>query len=165
MLREVPALERRLRAPLREEPLPAAAHGDAHHRPGAASRRGVPQSNVIPALGEMTLDVRVTPGVGADELHAELEPLCRAREAAVEGVKVEWEPVNAFRLATKVDKAEPLVQAMVKGVRQATGMARAWGRAGLHRRHHPAHGAGIAHRDVRARESADSAPGGRVRRR
>jgi len=87
----------------------------------------VPQSNVIPALGEMTLDVRVTPGVGADELHAELEALCRVDEAAVEGVKVEWEPVNAFRLATKVDKGEPLVQAMVKGVRQATGHGPRWG--------------------------------------
>ena len=110
---------------------------------------GVPQSNVIPALGEMTLDVRSAPGVGEDEPHAELEELCRAGEAAVEGVKVEWEPVNAFRLATKVDKAEPLVQAMMAGVRRATGRA---------------HGVGVpgstdgtilrmelgAHRDVRA---------------
>ena len=47
---------------------------------------GVPQSNVIPAFGEMTLDVRVTPGIGAEELHAELETLCRAGERAVPGL-------------------------------------------------------------------------------
>ena len=40
---------------------------------------------------------------------------------------MEWEPVNAFRLATKVDKAEPLVQAMMAGVRRATGRAPRWG--------------------------------------
>ena len=40
---------------------------------------GVPQSNVIPALGEMTLDVRVTPGVGEDEPHAELEEAVSCR--------------------------------------------------------------------------------------
>jgi succinyl-diaminopimelate desuccinylase len=36
-------------------------------------------------------------------------------------VKVEWEPVNAFRLATKVDKSELVVKAMIHGVKKATG--------------------------------------------
>jgi succinyl-diaminopimelate desuccinylase len=127
ILREVPALERRLRRRCEKSPYlqpPTVTPTIVQAPPRGV---GVPQSNVIPALGEMTLDVRVTPGVGADELHAELETLCRAGEAAVEGVKVEWEPVNSFRLATKVDKAEPLVQAMVKGVRQATGHGPRWG--------------------------------------
>jgi len=82
---------------------------------------------VIPAFGEMTLDVRVTPGMGVEELEAEMEGLCRVGEAAVPGIKVEWEPVNPFRLATKVDKGEAIVQAMITGVRQATGHAPRYG--------------------------------------
>ncbi len=82
---------------------------------------GAPQSNVIPALAEMTLDVRLTPGITAEGLQRELDALCRDAEASLSGVKVEWEPVNAFRLATKVDKSEPVVQAMIHGVKKATG--------------------------------------------
>jgi len=88
---------------------------------------GAPQSNVIPALAEMTLDVRLTPGIDAEGMRGELEALCRKAEAAVPGVKLEWEPVNAFRLATSVDKAEPIAQAMMHGVRKATGHAPRYG--------------------------------------
>jgi succinyl-diaminopimelate desuccinylase len=127
LLEEVPALERRIRRRCERSP---------HLRPPTVTPTiiqappkgvGVPQSNVIPAFGEITLDVRVTPGIGAEELHAEMEALCRAAERAVAGVKVEWEPVNAFRLATKVDKAEPIVQAMIAGVRKATRRAPRYG--------------------------------------
>ena len=82
---------------------------------------GTPQSNVIPAMAEMTLDVRLTPGITSEGIQAEMEALCRETEAGLPGVKVEWEPVNALRLATKVDKSEPLVKAMMHGVRKATG--------------------------------------------
>jgi succinyl-diaminopimelate desuccinylase len=41
--------------------------------------------------------------------------------ASASGVRVEWTPINGFRLATQVDRREALVQAMEKGVRQATG--------------------------------------------
>jgi succinyl-diaminopimelate desuccinylase len=127
VLREVPALERRLRRRCERSPYlrPPTVTPTIIQAPPKGV--GVPQSNVIPAFGEMTLDVRVTPGVGAEDLHAELESLCRAGEQAVPGVKVEWEPVNAFRLATKVDKGEPLVQAMIAGVRAATGRAPRYG--------------------------------------
>jgi succinyl-diaminopimelate desuccinylase len=127
VLEEVPALERRIRRRCERSP---------HLRPPTVTPTiiqappkgvGVPQSNVIPAFGEITLDVRVTPGIGAEELHAEMEALCRAAERVVAGVKVEWEPVNAFRLATKVDKAEPIVQAMIAGVRKVTGRAPRYG--------------------------------------
>jgi succinyl-diaminopimelate desuccinylase len=127
MLREVPALERRIRRRCERSP---------HLRPPTVTPTiiqappkgvGVPQSNVIPAFGEMTLDVRVTPGISADALHAELEAVCRAGEKAVPGLKVEWEPVNPFRLATKVDKSEPIVQAMIAGVKKATGRAPRYG--------------------------------------
>ena len=127
MLREVPALERRIRRRCERSPYlrpPTVTPTIIQAPPKGA---GVPQSNVIPAFAEMTLDVRVTPGIGADELHAELEAVCRAGEKAVPGLKVEWEPVNAFRLATKVEKSEPIVQAMIAGVRKATGRAPRYG--------------------------------------
>ncbi len=77
---------------------------------------GVPQSNVIPALAETTLDIRLTPGIDADGIRAELEASAATRPPPQPGIKVEWEPVNAFRLATKVDRSEALVEAMVRGV-------------------------------------------------
>jgi acetylornithine deacetylase/succinyl-diaminopimelate desuccinylase family protein len=88
---------------------------------------GAPQSNVIPAVAELTLDVRLTPGIGSEAIQSEIEALCRAAEAAVPGVKLEWEAVNAFRLATKVEKSEALVKAMIHGVRKATGSAPRYG--------------------------------------
>jgi succinyl-diaminopimelate desuccinylase len=45
----------------------------------------------------------------------------------VPGVKLEWEAVNAFRVATKVEKSEAVVQAMIHGVRKATGSAPRYG--------------------------------------
>ena len=88
---------------------------------------GAPQSNVIPAVAELTLDVRLTPGIGSEAIQSEIEALCRAAEAAVPGVKLEWEAVNPFRLATKVEKSEALVKAMIHGVRKATGSAPRYG--------------------------------------
>jgi succinyl-diaminopimelate desuccinylase len=127
MLREVPALERRIRRRCERSPplRPPTVTPTIIQAPPKGV--GVPQSNVIPAFGEMTLDVRVTPGIGADALDAELAALCRAGEKAVPGLKVEWEPVNPFRLATKVDKSEPIVQAMIAGVKKATGRAPRYG--------------------------------------
>jgi succinyl-diaminopimelate desuccinylase len=94
---------------------------------GPPARVGVPQSNVIPAVAEATFDIRLTPGIGEDGVRAELEEICRQAAAAQPGVKIEWEPVNAFRLATKVDRAEALVEAMVRGVKQAARRAPRYG--------------------------------------
>ena len=127
LLAAAPALERRLRK---------ACEKSRHLRPptvtptiiqGPPTRVGVPQSNVIPAVAEATFDIRLTPGIGEDGIRAELEEICRQAAAAQPGVKIEWEPVNAFRLATKVDRSEPLVEAMVRGVKQAAKRAPRYG--------------------------------------
>jgi succinyl-diaminopimelate desuccinylase len=88
---------------------------------------GVPQSNVIPATAQATLDVRLTPGPDADAVAKEVDEACRRAADAVPGVSVEWQPVNGFRLPTKVERDEPLVRAMVGAVRRATGRPARWG--------------------------------------
>ena len=118
LLREVPVLEKRLRA---------LCTRSRYLRPPTVTptvvrspSQGLPQSNVIPAAAEATIDVRLTPGPDAEAVAAAIDTACQ-RAAAATGVTIEWRPVNGYRLATRVDKAEPLVRAMVKGVRQATG--------------------------------------------
>jgi succinyl-diaminopimelate desuccinylase len=127
ILREAPALERRLRR---------VCERSRHLRPptvtptviqGPARGVGVPQSNVIPAVAELVLDVRLTPGIDADGMHAELEAMCRKAEGACPGAKVEWEAINSFRLATRVDKSEALVQAMIGGVKAGAGRSPQYG--------------------------------------
>jgi succinyl-diaminopimelate desuccinylase len=125
LLREVPVLQKRLRALCTKS---------KHLRPPTVTPTivhaplvGVPQSNVIPAGAETTLDIRLTPGPDEDVIAAEIEAACRRAAAACDGVSIEWRPVNGFRLATRVDKDEALVQAMMKGVRQATGRAARFG--------------------------------------
>ena len=125
VLREVPALERRLRR---------LCARSKHLRPPTvtptvvkAPVRGVPQSNVIPAAAEATLDIRLTPGPDGDAVAAEIEAACRRAAAAVPQITIDWQPVNGYRLATRVEKSEPLVRAMTRGVRAATGKAPRFG--------------------------------------
>ena len=125
LLNEVPALERRLRKLCRKSP---------HLRPptvtptiARAPVQGVEQSNVIPSSARMLLDVRLTPGPDETGVAAEIELACRRAMARSPGATIEWEPVNGFRLATKVERSEPLVRAMVAGVRQATGRRAVFG--------------------------------------
>jgi succinyl-diaminopimelate desuccinylase len=127
ILREAPALERRLRK---------RCERSRHLRPptvtptiiqGPPAGIGLPQSNVIPAVAEMTLDVRLTAGIDADGVRGLLEQLCVKAAEAHPGVTIEWEPVNPFRLATRVERAEPLVQAMIDGVKAATSRAPRYG--------------------------------------
>ena len=93
----------------------------------AAPVAGVPQSNVIPATAHATLDVRLTPGADAHAVGKEIDEACRRAADACPGVSVEWKPVNGFRLATKVERSEPVVRAMVGAVRRATGRPARWG--------------------------------------
>jgi succinyl-diaminopimelate desuccinylase len=125
LLREAPALERRLRRLCRRSP---------HLRPPTVTPtvvqspvQGVPQSNVIPSVAQATLDVRLTPGPDGDAVAKEIDLACQRAMEAVPGATVEWQAVNGFRLATRVERGEPLVRAMVRGVRQATGHAPRFG--------------------------------------
>jgi succinyl-diaminopimelate desuccinylase len=127
ILARVPALERRLRKQCERSRYLKPPTVTPTIMQGPPRGVGAPQSNVIPATAELTLDVRITPGIGSEGIQAELEALCRAAETAVPGVKIEWEAVNPFRLATKVEKSDALVQAMIHGVRKATGSAPRYG--------------------------------------
>jgi succinyl-diaminopimelate desuccinylase len=81
---------------------------------------GAPQSNVIPAVAQATLDIRLTPGPDEAAIAAEVDRACRAAERVV-GVTAEWQPVNGYRLATTVDRTEPIARAVARAVRQVTG--------------------------------------------
>jgi succinyl-diaminopimelate desuccinylase len=125
LLNEVPALERRLRKLCRKSP---------HLRPptvtptiARAPVQGVEQSNVIPSSARALLDVRLTPGPDEAAVKREIDAACRQAMARCAGSTIVWEPVNGFRLATRVERTEPLVQAMIAGVRQATGRRAVFG--------------------------------------
>ena len=125
LLQEVPALERRLRKLCRKSP---------HLRPptvtptiARAPAQGVEQSNVIPSGARLLLDVRLTPGPDEAAVTREIDTACRQAMARRPGSTIEWAPVNGFRLATRVERSEPLVRAMVAGVRQATGRRAVFG--------------------------------------
>jgi succinyl-diaminopimelate desuccinylase len=127
ILREAPTLERRLRQHCRRSRYLRPPTVTATTIQGPSRGVGVPQSNVIPAVADMTLDIRLTAGIDEDRIRSEMEAVCGKAEGACPGVKVEWEPINSFRLATRVDKSEPLVQAMARGVRTVTGKRPRWG--------------------------------------
>ncbi len=125
LLREAPALERRLRR---------LCQRSRYLRPPTvtptvvqAPVRGVPQSNVIPSTAHATLDVRLTPGPDADAVGKEIDEACRRAMDACPGTRVEWQPLNGYRLATRVDRSEPLARAMAWAVRRATGKPARYG--------------------------------------
>ncbi len=125
LLDEVPRLERRLRRLCRKSP---------HLRPPSVTPtiaqspvEGMPQSNVIPSTAHAVLDVRLTPGPDEAAVARELDAACTAAMKRLPGATIEWQPVNGYRLATRVERGEPLVRAMVAGVRQVTGRAPRFG--------------------------------------
>jgi succinyl-diaminopimelate desuccinylase len=119
LVRESRVLERRLRAMcarsryLRPPTVtPTVLSAPAH---------GLAQPNVIPGTAEAILDVRLTPGADEASISNEIDAACRRAAEQCRGVTLEWQSMNGFRNATRVDPAQPIVRAMVAGVRQATG--------------------------------------------
>lgn len=92
-----------------------------------APAHGIPQSNVIPSMAEATLDIRLTPGPDEAAIAAAIDEMLADAARAVPGITIEWKPVNGYRLATRVDRTEPLVRAMMKAVRRTTGGAARFG--------------------------------------
>jgi succinyl-diaminopimelate desuccinylase len=114
-----PQLERRLRRLCRRSPYlrPPTVTPTTVRSPLA----GVAQSNVIPAAAEATLDIRLTSGPDEATIAAEIDRFCREAAEGTPGVTVDWQPVNGFRMATRVERSEPLVKAMAAAVREVTG--------------------------------------------
>jgi succinyl-diaminopimelate desuccinylase len=118
VLRQLPLLERRLRRLCRRSrhlQSPTVTPTVVQ-----APRRGVAQANVIPASAQLVLDIRLTPGPDEAAVRAEIDRICQAAAESVPGLSVGWEAVNGFRMATVVERREPLVRAVMAGVRQAT---------------------------------------------
>jgi succinyl-diaminopimelate desuccinylase len=125
LLREAPVLERRLRR---------LCARSRYLRPPTvtptvvqAPVQGVPQPNVIPSTAHATLDIRLTPGPDAAAVAKEIDEACRRAMDACPGTRVEWQPVNGYRLATRVDRTEPLARAMAWAVRTVTGKPARYG--------------------------------------
>ena len=121
ILREAPALQKRVRQRCGRSRYLRPPTVTPTIIQGPPAGVGVPQSNVIPAQAEMVLDVRLTAGIEEDELRRLLDELCARAAAACPGATVEWEPVHPVRLATRVERSEPLVRSMMRAVREATG--------------------------------------------
>jgi succinyl-diaminopimelate desuccinylase len=125
LLHEVPALERRFRKLCRRSPhlrLPTVTPTVVK-----APVQGVEQANVIPSRVKALLDIRLTAGPDEATVAGEIDAVCRRVMARCPGSVVEWEPVSGFRLATKVERTEPLVRAVAAGVRRATGRRAVFG--------------------------------------
>jgi succinyl-diaminopimelate desuccinylase len=81
----------------------------------------VAQNNVIPATAELTLDVRLVPGLGPERVLAGLADVARATEARWPGVGLTLEVMGPPRPATRVERREPVVAALAWAVRAVTG--------------------------------------------
>jgi succinyl-diaminopimelate desuccinylase len=119
VLAGLPGVERRLaRAAPRSRYLGRPYVTPTHIR---APLAGLAQSNVIPSGAELVLDVRLVPGVAPEAALGALETLARLAESRCPGTKVEIEPVEPPRPATRVASDEPVVAALAWAVRAVTG--------------------------------------------
>ena len=125
VLSRAPQLERRLRRLCRPSPYlrPPTVTPTTVRSPLA----GVAQANVIPAGAEATLDIRLTAGPDEPAIAAEIDRFCLEAAGSVPGVTIDWRPVNGFRMATRVERSEPLVKAMAAAVKEVTGHAARFG--------------------------------------
>ena len=119
LLAAVPGLERRVRRGASRSRF----LGRPHVTPTIcrAPVAGVAQPNVIPSAAEVTLDVRLVPGLEPETVVTALEALARATERTLPGIKVVLEVPEPPRPATRVSRTEPVVQALAWAARAVTG--------------------------------------------
>ncbi len=115
-------------AALRAEPLSAAAHGDADHHPGAAEGRGRTPVQRDPRLrrddarraGDARHQRRRAPRrAGGGMPRPGRRPFPASRSSGSRSTPSAWPP--------RWSKSEPIVQAMIAGVKKATGRAPRYG--------------------------------------
>jgi succinyl-diaminopimelate desuccinylase len=118
-LARLPGVERRVRRRVRRSRF----LGVPHVTPtvAAAPAGHVAQNNVIPATAELTLDVRLTPGLEPDGVLGAIRDLAQETERRCPGTRVTVEPVAAPRPATRVERGEPVVRALEWAVRRVRG--------------------------------------------
>jgi succinyl-diaminopimelate desuccinylase len=80
-----------------------------------------PQNNVIPGAAELTVDVRLVPGIEADTVLGELAAAARETERRAPGTRVTVTLAEPSRPATSVDRGEAVVRALAWAVRQVRG--------------------------------------------
>jgi len=83
--------------------------------------KGTPQNNVIPGSAEIRLDVRLTPGLEPARALAAIEALARQTETRWPGTRIEVEPVEPPRPATRTDRGEVVVRALAWATRAVCG--------------------------------------------
>jgi succinyl-diaminopimelate desuccinylase len=118
-LARVPQLERRVRRGVRRSRF----LGVPHVTPTIAQAPvgHVAQNNVIPATAELRLDVRLTPGLEPGGVLDAIEALARDTERRCPGTRITVEPTEAPRPATRVERGEAIVQALLWAVRRVGG--------------------------------------------
>jgi succinyl-diaminopimelate desuccinylase len=119
LLAGLPRVEREIRRGVRKSRF----LGRAHVTPTIcrAPVAGAPQNNVIPGSAELRLDVRLVPGLAPGRVLEAIGALARGTESALPGIAIDVDVVEPPRPATSVDRAEPVVQALVWAVSAVTG--------------------------------------------
>jgi succinyl-diaminopimelate desuccinylase len=83
--------------------------------------KGAAQNNVIPGEAEIRLDVRLTPGLEPERALDAIQALARATEGRFSPVRLTVETIEPPRPATRVDRSEPIVQALAWAMRTVSG--------------------------------------------
>src|SRR5436309_854183 len=124
-LAALPALERRVRRGVRRSRF----LGLPHVTPTIvqAPVRGVPQNNVIPGEAEIRLDVRLTPGLEPARVLDAIQDLARETQGRWAPAEVAVELIEPPRPATRVERSEPVVQALAWAMRTVSGRAARFG--------------------------------------
>jgi succinyl-diaminopimelate desuccinylase len=88
---------------------------------------GEPQRNVIPSAAEMTLDVRLIPGLTPARVLRDLRGLCARLGRMRAGLRARLELLEAPRPPTRLERRARVARAVARAYRQVTGRAPVYG--------------------------------------